>query len=144
MDVLTVIKSMSIILLLTANICFADFVVIVNANSDIESLDATAVRRIFLGKEKLYPNTNEKIKVLDQDRNRKIYQTFYKDFIGFRLKQLRRYRAANLFSGKSLPPIIKPDDDAVKAFVQAEPAAIGYINSNLLDDSVRVVHQWAP
>lgn len=144
MDISALIKYPLAMLLFSASICSADVVVIVNSQSDLTSLDATTVRRIFLGKEKLFPNTTEKIKVLDQDKNTEIYATFYKEFIGFRLKHLRRYRAANLFSGKSLPPMVKPDDSAVKAFVQAEPTAIGYIDSDLLDDTVKAVHHWSP
>lgn len=53
--------------------------------------------------------------------------------------KLKRQRASYLFSGKGRLPLVKADDTAVKTYVASTPAAIGYVEAEQVDDTVRVV-----
>lgn len=119
-----------------------EIVVIVNPNNPIETLSERDIKRIFLGRLRQFPNTDNAVEVLDQNSTSAIFERFYTEFIGFGLRKLRRYRAAYLFSGKGTLPVELNDPTAVKTKILNNQSAIGYIDARLVDDSVKVIYRW--
>lgn len=112
----------------------ADVAVIVNpANS--EALDANAVSRLFLGKQKgLTPyNLPEGNAVRDE---------FDAKVLGKSSSQLKAYWSKLIFTGGGTPPKQLGDAAAVKAKVASDANAIGYIPADAVDSSVKVIKTW--
>ncbi len=121
---------------------FADIAVIVHPTNNA-NLSAHAIARIFLGKEKTFDGNLRAIPV-DQRINTKAYEHFSRVILRRQPQQVKAYWAQRLFTGKGTPPRgdLKPID--VKKLVASNPSFIGYIDSALVDDSVRVAYSFSP
>lgn len=120
----------------------AEIAIIVNPSNPLDTLSTHEVKKIFLGRARLFPGTDQAIAVLDQSRDNDIYKVFYTDVVGFGLNKLKRYRAAYLFSGKGKLPETVTNHEATKKKVSRHEGAIGYIDARLVDDTVKVVYEW--
>lgn len=100
------------------------------------------IKKIFLGRLRMFPDTNQATQVLDQEASSETYQYFYEEHIGFSISKLKRYRAAYLFSGKGVLPSKLGDHQSIKEKVISDKNAIGYINSKFVDEKVKVVYRW--
>lgn len=92
----------------------AEIAIIVNPSNPLDTLSTHEVKKIFLGRARLFPGTDQAIAVLDQSRDNDIYKVFYTDVVGFGLNKLKRYRAAYLFSGKGKLPETVTNHEATK------------------------------
>lgn len=121
-----------------AGAAVADIAVVVAADSDIAMLNREDVREIFLGITKRYPN-GEAVVPLDQS-DAPIRDRFVEKVLGFQVGQLRSYWASQIFTGRGRPPQRVKGDQQVKELVNAIPGAIGYINAESVDETVKVVY----
>ena len=64
---------------------------------------------------------------------------FYHDLIRKNESQLKSHWATLIFTGKGRPPRAVKDQAAMLEQVANNPQAIGYVDSRLVDDSVRVL-----
>lgn len=133
-------KFAAMALVILPTLAWSDIVVVVNVNNPIDSLQDDEVKRIFLGRVGSFPKTGKPMKVLDQTYESDTYKKFYEEIIGFKLRHLKRYRAAYIFSGKGAIPEVKGMNDEVKAHVTSNLSAIGYIDARYVDDSLKVVY----
>lgn len=117
----------------------ADIAVIVHAQNPMATLDESDVRRIYMGRMRMFPGSSQGIETIDQPENAERFMTFYKVLMQVTPAKLKRQRASYLFSGKGRLPLVKEDDAAVKTYVASTPAAIGYVKADQVDDTVRVV-----
>ncbi|MBF0351461.1 MAG: phosphate ABC transporter substrate-binding protein [SAR324 cluster bacterium] len=117
------------------SIAYADFVVIVNPANAVNSLTVDEVKNIVLGKQKRYANGNS-AEALD---NASLKELFYKQVTEKNLKQVRAYWARLIFTGKGKPPLEVESDEEVKKWIISNKDGFGYIDSKLVDDSVKVV-----
>jgi len=53
--------------------------------------------------------------------------------------QVRSYWAIRVFTGKGIPPKMLASEKEIKKLITENPDYIGYIDANLVDDSVKVV-----
>ena len=120
--------------------CFADVSVVVHPSSNIESLTTKQVKKIFLGRLRMLPNTGREVVVVDQSADALSHKFIYSKLVRMTPANLRRYRAAYLFSGKGRLPVTVEGDDQVKSFVAGSESAIGYIDAASVDDSVKSVY----
>lgn len=120
--------------------CIADIAVIVNPNSAIESLTTKQIKKLFLGRLRMLPNTELEATVIDQGESQQTYIQFYTKMINISPVKLKRYRAAYLFSGKGKLPTRVANDVQARSSVARDISAIAYIDSSLSDESVKVVH----
>lgn len=105
--------------------------VIVNPkNASTPSQDQIA--NVFLGK------SNEFLGV-DQSEGRAVREAFYQKVTGKNGTQLKAYWAKLVFTGKAQPLKELNSDLEVKRFVASTPNAIGYIEKESVDGSVKVV-----
>lgn len=126
-------------LLLVTPAAHADIAVIVNPENPLSALNEDDVRRIFMGRMRLYPNSDQGIEAVDQAEAHSGFANFYKTIAGLTPAKLKRQRASYLFSGKGRLPQALNDDASVLDFVAKNPAAIGYVASENLDARVKQV-----
>lgn len=91
-----------------------------------------------MGRYQNFPN-GEAAFPIDQQPTSEIRSTFYRNLVNKSVVQMNAYWAKLLFTGRSSPPRVMSDSEAVKKAVQENKGAIGYINSTELDDNVKVI-----
>ena len=116
----------------------AEVVVIVNPKNPAASLTAEQVAALYLGAATTFPGGGP-VALVDQPEAASIRGTFYQKAIGRSGAQVRATWARITFTGKGTPPKELKSDADVKAFVAADPKAIGYVDSSAVDSSVKAV-----
>jgi ABC-type phosphate transport system substrate-binding protein len=126
-----------LLVLLPTAVAAADFVVVVNRDNPVDSLDRDEVKKIFLGR-KTFWDDGAGIDVILQEEG-EVHQNFVLEIVHKSPRQFEMYWKMALFSGTGIPPKQRPDSRGVKAAVAANPKMIGYIDSRQLDDTVKEV-----
>lgn len=117
----------------------ADVVVVVSANSAVIRLTTEQTARVFLGKVTTFPDGSNAVPV-DQPEGSAIRDEFYAKVVNKNPSQLNAYWAKVIFTGgDSYPPKLVEGNVAVRRAVASNPNAIGYLDKNAVDSSVRVV-----
>lgn len=122
---------------LPSSLLAADYILIVNKNNPIDSLEQESVKKIFLGKKNFWDD-GHKVEVFLQEKN-DIHKEFVEDILKRSVRQFKMYWRRELYSGTGLPPQELSDDNAIKETIASNSRAIGYISANSLDDSVKHV-----
>ena len=117
---------------------FADVVVIVSPKSPLTSLSKYHVADIFLGRINRLSN-GEPVVPVDLSEGSPVRDAFYLEFTGKSPAQLKAYWSRLIFTGRGRPPVDVADAKAMKTMVARNPDAIGYIDSKMVDDTVRVL-----
>jgi ABC-type phosphate transport system substrate-binding protein len=123
-------------LLMLAPLTEAGVAVIVNP-ANAASLSEDDVQRLFLGKTKSFPGGAEATPV--DNKTAASREAFNQALLGKNESQVKAYWSQLVFTGKGTPPKELDNDAAVKAFVAANPGAIGYIDAGQVDGSVKAV-----
>lgn len=126
------------LLLSLAGSAFAELTVVVNP-ANASALDAQAVQRIFLGKEKKFPDGSESLPV-NQVAETALRQDFDQNVLGRSSSQVSAYWSKLVFTGKGIPPKEVKTDAEVIELVSKNPSVIGYIDSSSVTDAVKVVN----
>ncbi len=116
----------------------AEVVVVVSAKSPVPRLTAAQVARIFLAKTSNFPGDGMAVP-LDQADGASVRNEFYSKVTGKDSSQLKAYWSKIIFAGDGRPPRVVPGDEEVKRALANDPNAIGYIDINAVDSSVRVL-----
>lgn len=116
----------------------AEVVVIVSAKSAVKSLTAEQTAKIFLSKAVTFPNDQTAIPI-DQPEGSAIRDEFYSKVAHKSPSQLTAYWAKVIFTGDGRPPMLMAGDMAVRKAIANNPNAIGYIDKNAVNRSVRIV-----
>jgi ABC-type phosphate transport system substrate-binding protein len=122
------------VLVLLPGAAGAQISVIVAASSS-HSADESLIADMFSGAQTTWQN-GARVQVVDQP-DTDVGQTFYGDFLGQSVAQLRTQWTRLVLSGQALAPIKAGDALAVIARVRENPERIGYIPTAALDDSVK-------
>ncbi|WP_166421821.1 phosphate ABC transporter substrate-binding protein [Pseudoalteromonas sp. Z1A8] len=115
---------------------FAEVAVIINP-SNVSSVDADTIKKIYLGKSKSFSN-GDKVNPVNQDGT-SVTDEFNDKVVGKSSSQLNAYWSKLIFTGKGTPPEKLASDQAVIDFVSANNNAIGYIDSSKVSDKVKVI-----
>jgi ABC-type phosphate transport system substrate-binding protein len=126
--------------LMLTQFCFAETSVIVHPNNNSQ-LSPKDIQRIFMGKLKSFPN-GIKIMAIDQPISSEARQEFGKKLLKKNPQQIKSYWARQIFTGKGIPPKELKTTKEVKTFVAQNESAIGYINTDLLDTTVKNVYTF--
>jgi ABC-type phosphate transport system substrate-binding protein len=114
----------------------ADVVLVVAENSPLESLKRHDVEDIFLGKATSLPKIG---RVTPLDRNdEKLREQFYAGYTGKTLSQVKTHWAKIIFTGRGHPPKTVGLEE-LKAALRSNPAAIGYMSAEQVDDTLRIL-----
>ncbi len=116
----------------------AEVVVIVNPKNPAASLTAQQVAALYLGHATTFPSGGP-VAMADQPEAAGIRGDFYQKATGRSVAQVRATWARITFTGKGTPPKELKSDADVKAFVAADPRAIGYVDASAVDSSVKAV-----
>ena len=116
----------------------ADVVAVVSARSAVIVLSNSQLADIFLGRVTRFPNGVQAVPI-DQADGSVARDEFYLRLAGKSAAQLKAYWSKIIFTGRGQPPPTVANSDEVKRRLIGNPAAIGYIESNRVDGSVRVV-----
>lgn len=122
----------------------ADIMVVVHPDNPLMSLSEENIRRIFLGRMRMFPNSSQGIETVDQNEQQEVFIDFYHAIAHLTPAKLKRQRASYLFSGKGRLPHVLDSDDAVIKYVAKTPEAIGYISQEKVDSFVKVVGTIKP
>jgi ABC-type phosphate transport system substrate-binding protein len=123
---------------LSSAVVKADVVAVVSTKSPITALSLSQVADIFLGKRSGFPNGVQAFPV-DQAEGSAVRDEFYSKVVGKTPAQIKAYWSKILFTGRGRPPPTVSNNLEMKKRISDNPAAIGYIDRNVVDDSVRVV-----
>ena len=118
---------------------WGDTVVVVSKRSTITRLSETEAKAIFLGKMTRLPGGSE-IQVLLQDSGTAAHAEFLEKLVARTDAQFKSLWARRVFTGAVSPPLQLPDNRAVVDHVARLPGSIGYISTDTVNDSVRVVY----
>lgn len=116
----------------------ADILIVVNKNNPINNISSNELAKIFLGKAQEFKNGNTATPV-NQSSGQATNVTFSTKYLKRNETQLKAYWQKMMFSGAATPPKELTDDASVLNFVSSNPGAIGYINGESLNDSVKTV-----
>lgn len=116
---------------------WSGYVVIVNPAFDAP-LDQKALKQIFLGKKKSLDGVGrvEPINAMDSSAS---YAMFAMNVLKMDQRELGKYWAKVLFTGKGQAPRILDNAGDIKAFVANNSNAIAYVHSSAIDSSVKGV-----
>jgi|KBSSwiStaDraftv2_1062776.scaffolds.fasta_scaffold00725_3 hypothetical protein len=115
---------------LAVNAVAGDIVVIMARSA--EPVTKEQVANIYLGRSFDY-------KPLDLPEGTGLHDTFYKRATDRDYSQVKALWARLMFTGHAQPPKVLADAAAVKKAIAADPKSVGYIDSDDLDPSVKVV-----
>lgn len=121
-----------------AGAAVADVVAVVSARSPVTALSKDQVADIFLGKTALFPDGEQAVPI-DQAEGSVARDEFYARFTGKSAAQIKAHWSKIIFTGRGQPPKEVPDGIEARKRVAENPNAIGYIEQNLVDGSVRVL-----
>jgi ABC-type phosphate transport system substrate-binding protein len=133
----------AIVIYLLSAVAMADVVPVVAATSPVTSLSEDQLTDIFLGRVRRYPNGLPAVPI-DLAEGSRARDEFYAKFFGKTPAQIKAFWAKLIFTGRGQPPREVPDGSALKKLIVKNPNAIGYIERDLVDGSVRVLAQQSP
>jgi ABC-type phosphate transport system substrate-binding protein len=125
-------------LTLSTGAVMADVVAVVSAKSPITTLSNSQVQDIFLGRASRFPNGALALPI-DQAEGSVVREEFYAKMAGKSAAQMKAYWSKIIFTGRGQPPQEAANSVEMKKRLIENPAAIGYIEKNLVDASLRVV-----
>ena len=112
-------------------------VLIVNKKNPVSRLSQQDAKRIFLGKRMTWPNKSL-ITTITQ-ANSEAHRQFVRAIIRQTSQEYSAYWNRLARAGRGIPPKSVATDDEVKAAVSTNVNAIGYIDEDSLDRSVKKV-----
>ena len=115
----------------------AGVAIVVNTNSKLESANQTEVINLFLNKSQTLQG--ERLVPVDQSKGQAARTEFYENVVNKNESQLKAYWSRLIFTGKGLPPAEIGNDKNVIDKVASDPNAIGYISSDKVNSSVKVL-----
>jgi ABC-type phosphate transport system substrate-binding protein len=133
-----VLATFGLALSLTTGAASADVVAVVSANSTIMTLSKSEVTDIFLGRVSRFPDGAQAVPI-DQAEGSVVRDQFYAKVVGKSPAQVKAFWSKIIFTGRGQPPKAVPNSIEMKKRIVENPAAIGYIEEQLVDNTVRVV-----
>lgn len=126
--------------LISANTVYAgDVAIVVNAQSGISELSPIEAKNLFLKKVHKLPN-GEKAIVRTLPEDDPATEFFRKRILKKNSREWKQYWSRLTFSGKGQAPKSVESAALLKQFIKENENAIGYVNVQDVDDSVKVVY----
>lgn len=116
----------------------ADVVAVVSAKNPVTALSKNQVMDIFLGKTSRFPDGSPAVPI-DQVEGAAARDAFYASFAGKSSAQLKAHWSKIIFTGRGQPPREVANSIEVRKFIVDNPNAIGYIEQDMVDGSVRAL-----
>ena len=126
------------VLSLHCGVAAADVVAVVSAKSAPILISKNQLMNIFLGNASIVLNGEPAIPI-DQMEGSAVRDAFYAKFAGKSPAQIKAHWSKIIFTGRGQPPKEVTNSIEVKKRLIAIPNAIGYIEQDMVDGSVRVL-----
>ena len=115
----------------------SSFIIVVSENSNLVKLSKSHISKLFLSKIKSFPNGEKAIPI---ELNNKEYRTtFYKTLTNKNKKQLSKYWAKMIFTGKGIPPKKFENISELIEFVKNNKNAITYLKKEYLTKELKII-----
>ena len=114
----------------------AEMVVIVHPENN-SPINKASIKKIFLGKTNSFLNGQKAVPI--EMAPGELRKEFLKKVLRKGDGQLASYWSRMMFSGKATPPKTFDTSDEIKELVSANPNIIGFIDSDKVDNTVKVV-----
>lgn len=124
-------------LAMISHIAVADVAVIVHPSNN-NTLDASELSRIFLGKVKNFPDGSQAVPINQSDES-PATDEFNSKVLSKSSSQLKAYWSKLVFTGKGTPPKAVTGDSDALSLVSSNPNIIGYVDASKVDASVKVI-----
>ena len=128
------------VLILCSQFCYAQTVVVVSKDSQIEALDDQYVANIFLARTSRFPN-GEKAQPIEL-KNSDLRTHFYQEISGKTPRQLNAYWTTLVFTGKGKPPRRYANTDDLQAKLLAQSGSITYLSLDEVTDEMKIVYRF--
>ena len=115
-----------------------DVVAVVSAKSPITGLNSSQVADIFLGKTNRFPDGTIAMPI-DLPEESPVREKFYAEYTGKSPAQVKAQWSKIIFTGRGQPPRQVDSGADAKKLLADNPNAIAYIDSKLVDGTVRVL-----
>jgi ABC-type phosphate transport system substrate-binding protein len=115
-----------------------DVVAIVSARSPLNALSANKVADIFLGKTSRFPDGTLAVPI-DLSEDSPAREKFYVQITGKSPAQMKAHWSKIIFTGRGQPPRQAGSNAEAKKAIADSPNAIGYIDANQVDASVKIL-----
>ena len=112
-------------------------VIIVSAKNN-SGIDADAVKRIYLGKMKAFPDVSKALPLTFEQGN-DVRGTFNTGVLGKSESQYSAFWSKLVFTGQGTPPEEVSTQEEMLQLVADNPNTIGFVDESLANDSVTVV-----
>ncbi|KAB7887155.1 hypothetical protein [Poseidonibacter ostreae] len=124
-------------LFFSINLNASSLAVIVSKDSSIENISKKELSKIFLSKTKKLPNGDKSLTL--EYINKKYQSEFYKIVCNKNEKQLKKYWAKMIFTGRGQPPKKLKSIEELISFVQNNKNAISYIPTSHMNDNLKII-----
>jgi ABC-type phosphate transport system substrate-binding protein len=124
------------LLLLPLTTLANDPVVVVNAETSIESVSRSELQHLYLGRTKTVKDVE--VEAVNLPENHPLREEFHQKVIGRNREQMSRYWARALFTGTATPPKTVQNEKEVVEVVSDRPA-VGYISTPAEGEAIREV-----
>ncbi len=129
-----------LILLLQISVAYAGgYVVVVSKNSQINSMETSKIRDVFLKKRNF--EGNKKLIPVNLIGDEQVRKAFEAKILQMERDELNRYWVQNHFQGIS-PPVTQASLLSLKRFVEKVDGAIGYLPVEMVDAEVKIVNEF--
>ena len=118
--------------------CGADVVTVVSSKSEITKLSKAQIADIFLGRVSQFPDGVRAVPI-DQADGSAAREEFYAKVAAKSPAQMKAYWSKIIFTGRGQPPKEVASSAELRQRIAEDDTAIGYIDSSLVDDGVKVV-----
>lgn len=108
------------------------WIVVVNTQSEVESLSQKQVMGFFLGRSKFLPS-GAKVKAIDYPVDSEFRSAFYTALTGKNIADIDAYWARLRYSGRATPPQPLADSEEIIQALQQQVSAIAYLPASLQD-----------
>lgn len=126
-----------LLIVLWSHVLHAEVAVIVHpANQTV--LSAEIVQRIYLGRDKSFPDGNQAVPVALPESAPNT-EAFNNEVLKKSSSQLKAYWSKLVFTGKGTPPKTVVSDEEMMQLIGANPNLIGYVDAASVNSSVKVV-----
>ncbi|HYA38613.1 MAG TPA: phosphate ABC transporter substrate-binding protein [Candidatus Methylomirabilis sp.] len=112
--------------------------IIAHPGNRLTGITQEEVVRIYLGKTNAFPD-GAPVRAVDQRLASPSREKFYAQVVKKTNSEITAYWSKLMFTGMATPPNVLNDDAAVKAWVASHPEGLGYVDSKVVDASVKVL-----
>lgn len=114
------------------------FRVVVHPSNGAETITRRHLSELFLKKVTRWPD-GAAVHPVEPPESSRTRAYFLSDVLGKSALAIKMFWNKRVYSGREVPPVEKPSDEAVVAFVRDTPGAIGYVAAGAPAEGVKVL-----